>query len=253
MRIAIVGAGIGGLVLGLALRQRGISVEIFEQSSELTEIGAAVALSANATRELERLGLLDDVAAASTEPTELVWRDGRTGQRIAAHPVRSGDAYRKRFGSPYFGIHRASLQKVLGGAFGRDHLHLGHRLTDLTISEPRIRLLFEGGASHDADLVIGADGVRSVVRRWISGAVGTRFSRTSAFRGIVPRQRLHHLPDPEAIQFWMGPNAHLLHYAIGPAAEDINFFAVVEGPDAWEDDRWIASAGAGEALAAFRD
>ena len=244
--------GIGGLVLGLALRQRGLVAEIFEQSSELTEIGAAVALSANATREIERLGLLDDVAAASTEPTELIWRDGRAGQRIAAHPVRLKDAYRKHFGSPYYGIHRSSLQKVLGGAFGRQHLHLGHRLTDLAVAGSRLKLMFENGVTQDADLVVGADGVRSVVRRWITGNAGTRYSRTSAFRGIVPRHCLPSLPDPEAIQFWMGPNAHLLHYAIGAAAEDVNFFAVVEGPDVWEDDRWVAGAGPGEALAAFR-
>jgi salicylate hydroxylase len=252
MRIAIVGAGIGGLVLGLALRQRGMVAEIFEQSSELTEIGAAVALSANATRELERLGLLDSIAAASAVPTELIWRDGRTGQRIAAHRVRIDDAYRARFGAPYLGIHRANLQKVLGSAFGREQLHLGHRLIHMSVSDSRIKLVFENGTNWDADLVVGADGVRSPVRRWISGHAGTRFSGTSAFRGIVPRNRLPSLPDPEAIQFWMGPDAHLLHYAIGGAAEDVNFFAVVEGPDVWEDDRWIASAAPGEALASFR-
>ncbi len=93
MRVAIVGAGIGVLVLGLSMRQRGMVAEIFEQSSRLTEIGAAVALSANATRELARLGLLDDIAAESTVPSELIWRDGRTGQRIAAHPVRLDDEY----------------------------------------------------------------------------------------------------------------------------------------------------------------
>jgi salicylate hydroxylase len=252
MEIAIVGGGIGGLVLGSALRQRGMVAEIFEQSSELTEIGAAVALSANATRELERLGLLDGIAAASTEPTELIWRDGRGGQRIATHPVRLGDAYRKRFGAPYFGVHRASLQKVLGGAFDRNHLHLGHRLIDMFVAGSRMKLVFDNGITREVDLVVGADGVRSVVRRWISGIAGTRYSRTSAFRGIVPRHRLPSLPDPEAIQFWMGPNAHLLHYAIGGAAEDVNFFAVVEGPDTWQSDRWIANAGSGEALATFR-
>lgn len=252
MQIAIVGGGIGGLVLGLALRQRGMFAEIFEQSSELTEIGAAVALSANATRELERLGLLDGIAAASTVPTELIWRDGRTGQRVAAHPVRLGGAYRTRFGSPYLGIHRASLQKILGSAFGREHIHLGHRLIDMTVAGARMKLVFDNGATREADLVVGADGVRSVVRRWISGHVGMRYSRTSAFRGIVPRHRLPSLPDPEAIQFWMGPEAHLLHYAIGGDTEDVNFFAVVEGPVVWDDDRWIAPAAPGEALTAFR-
>lgn len=87
-RIAIVGAGVGGLTLSLSLRRRGLSADIFEQAHELAEIGAAVALSANGTRELARLGLLDALATVSTEPTEPVYRDGRTGERIAAHPMR---------------------------------------------------------------------------------------------------------------------------------------------------------------------
>lgn len=250
--IAIIGAGIGGLVLALALRARGIHAELFEQSAELAEIGAAVALSANATRELERLGLLDGLAEHSTEPTELIWRDGRTGERSAAHPVRLGGAYRKRFGAPYFGIHRASLQKVLSGAHGEDGLNLSHRLTAIAEDGDGVRLSFENGRTHHARLVIGADGVRSAVRRWVSGKVGTIYSRTSAFRGIVPRAALKSLPDPEAIQFWMGRDAHLLHYAIGGKAEDVNFFAVVEGPVHWPGERWIAPAAPGEAVEAFR-
>src|SRR3954462_6051301 len=118
LRIAIVGAGIGGLSLALALRERGLAAEVYEQAAELTEIGAAIALSANATREYARLGLLDELAAASTIPTELIYRDWRAGSRIAAHPVRNDNAYVGRFGAPYFGIHRADLQRTLSGAFG---------------------------------------------------------------------------------------------------------------------------------------
>ena len=70
-----------------------------------------VALSANGTRELDRLGVLDPIVGLSTEPTELIYRDGRTGARIVAHPVRQGQAYRLRFGAPYCGIHRAALQR----------------------------------------------------------------------------------------------------------------------------------------------
>jgi len=250
--IAIVGAGIGGLTLALALRQRGLSAEIYEQASELTEIGAAVALSANATRELQRLGVLDPLLAVATEPSELIYRDGRTGKRIAAHPVRIGGRYRDRCGAPYLGIHRADLQKTLSGALGGEGLHLGRRLVDLAERRDAVDLVFADGSVAQADLVIGADGVRSVVRRYVAGSDAVVYSGTSGFRGIVPVERLPTLPDPQAIQFWMGPDAHLLHYAIGGGGEAVNFLAVVEGPLVWPHaDKWLAEAGPDEALAAF--
>jgi salicylate hydroxylase len=253
IRIAVAGGGIGGLTLALALRQRGMEAEVFEQAPELGEIGAAVALSANATRELRRLGVLDAVAAASTEPTELIYRDWKDGRRIAAHPVRKDSRYRERFGAPYFGIHRADLQRALSGALGGAGLHLGHRLADIVDEGNAVGLEFTNGRSGRFDLVVGADGVRSMVRRFVAGDdEGTAYSGTSGFRGIVPAARLPSLPDPQAIQFWMGPNAHLLHYAIGGAGEDVNFLAVVEGPAAWpHGDKWQAEIGPGEAVAAF--
>ena len=85
LRIAIVGGGIGGLTLAVALRQRGIEADVYEQAPELAEIGAAVALSANSTRELRRLGVLDALTAVSTEPSELIHRNWQDGSRIAAH------------------------------------------------------------------------------------------------------------------------------------------------------------------------
>jgi 2-polyprenyl-6-methoxyphenol hydroxylase-like FAD-dependent oxidoreductase len=145
LRIAIVGAGIGGLSLALGLRERGVRAEVFEQAPELTEIGAAIALSANATREYARLGLVDELAAASTIPTELIYRHWQDGSRIAAHPVRKDDAYVCRFGAPYFGIHRADLQKTLSIAFGVEHLHLGCRLTNLVPERDSVMLEFANG------------------------------------------------------------------------------------------------------------
>lgn len=251
--VAIIGAGIGGLVLAHALRARGFAPEIFEQSTELTEIGAAIAVAANATRELERLQLLDDVRVASTEPTEVIHRDGRTGVRISSHPVGLGGSYEQRFGAPYFGIHRADLQKALSkGLAGA--IRLGHRLARLTESASSVRAEFDNGTTRDFDIVVGADGVRSLVRRFVSRKPGVVYSKTSAFRGIVPTRSLRELPDTQALQFWMGPRAHLLHYAIGAAGEDINFFAVVEGPENWpHGERWIVGAQPGEATACFAD
>ncbi|HYZ32748.1 MAG TPA: FAD-dependent monooxygenase [Crenalkalicoccus sp.] len=252
LRIAIVGGGIGGLTLALALRQRGMEAEVFEQAAELTEIGAAVALSANATRELRGLGVLDQLTAVATEPTELIFRSWRDGRRIAAHPVRQDGRYRERFGAPYLGIHRADLQRILSGALGGAGLRLGHRLVDLVEQGDGIGLEFADGRTAQADLVVGADGIRSLVRRFVASGEGAVYSGTSGFRGIVPAARLPSLPDPQAIQFWMGPNAHLLHYAIGGRGEDVNFLAVVEGPAVWpHGDRWQAVVEPGEALAAF--
>jgi salicylate hydroxylase len=251
-RIAIVGAGVGGLTLSLALRQRGISAELYEQARELAEIGAAVALSANGTRELDRLGLLDALIAVSTEPTELIYRDGRTGERIAAHPLALNGTYRKRFRSAFCGIHRAEFQRILGAALGKEHLHLGCRLTGLSTSGGRAVLSFAEGRPVEADLVVAADGVRSFARRYVVGRDALLYSRTSGFRGIVPVSRLPSLPDPQAIQFWMGPDAHLLHYAIGAKGDHVNFLAVVEGPRTWaHPEKGLAETTSEEALSAF--
>ena len=253
LRVAVIGAGIGGLALALTLRDRGIAASVFEQAPEMTEVGAAVGVGGNATRLLRRLGLLEELEAVATVPTELVYRHWRTGDRIAAHPVRQDDAYRRRVGAPWLGIHRAEYQRILSTAFGKEDLHLGCRLVGVVQEPDGVTLTFADGRVERADVVVGADGVRSAVRRWVSDDDDIVYSGTSGFRGIVPTAALTSLPDPEAIQFWMGPDAHLLHYAIGGAAEEVNFLAVVEGPRTWDPAaRWQADVEEDELLAPFR-
>ncbi|MGF1552297.1 MAG: FAD-dependent monooxygenase [Paracoccaceae bacterium] len=250
--IAVVGAGIGGLALALALQDRGLPVAVYERAEALAEIGAAIALSANATRELARFGCLPAIEAAACEPTELIYRRWRTQDRVAAHPVREGGAYRARFGASYFGIHRADLQRAMAAQVTDGTLRLGHALSGLTETDEGIRLDFEGRDSVVADIVIGADGIRSRVRDHVAGPDAVRYTGTSAFRGIVPVDRLPSLPDPQAIQFWMGPDAHLLHYAIGPEGGDVNFFAVAEGPAEWPDPRrWVIETDPDDPLRVF--
>lgn len=239
-RIGIVGAGIGGLTLALALRRRGLAADVYEQASELREIGAAVALSANATRELDRLGLLESIAAQACEPSELIWRGWADDRRVASFPVGLRGAYRAKYGAPYFGVHRADLQHVLGAAHGSRHLHLGYRLVGLRQERDVVRLEFANGQTAEVDLVIGADGVRSAVRGYVAGEERAAYTGSSAFRGIVPVRDLPSLPDARALQFWMGPGAHLLHYPIGPDGADIKFFAVVDRPPRWIHDTWTA-------------
>ncbi|HET9271852.1 MAG TPA: FAD-dependent monooxygenase [Vicinamibacterales bacterium] len=245
--IAVVGAGIGGLTLAIALRRLGIRVDVYEQTAELREVGAAVALSANGTRFFEQFGLIPRLAAHGAEVEALIWRDGRSGTLVGRHPV--GSEYRQRFGAPYLGIHRAELQAALSSAAGLDRIHLNKRLVDIDDSGARAVLRFEDGSTADADLVIGADGARSLVRRWMLGYDDALYSGCSGFRGIVPMDRVPSLPDPMALQFWMGPGGHLLHYPMGNG--DINFLLVERHPTPWPHRDWILPAVEGEQLRHF--
>ena len=141
-RIAVVGAGIGGLTLAIALRRYAIQVDLFEQTAELREVGAAVALSANATRFFEQYGL---ALGAGSDVSDLIFRDGRSGRLVGKHQV--GDAYRQRFGAPYVGIHRADLQAVLSAAAGLDCIHLNKRLIDIDDRGGRATLRFSDGTT----------------------------------------------------------------------------------------------------------
>jgi salicylate hydroxylase len=248
-RVAIVGAGIGGLTLGLLLRRHGVEAEIYEQAPELREVGAAVALAANGTRVLRHLGLGDELIEVSVEPTEVVYRHWATAERAVAFPMRS--VYNDQYGAEFLGLHRMSLQSVLLNSWGSGGLHLNARLERLEELADGIRLHFADGRSAEADVVVGADGVHSVVREWVTGGgPPPTYSGTSGFRGLVPIADLPSMPDPLAIQFWLGPGAHILHYPISGGL--INFLAVVPGPTTWPHSAWMLEEPPGTALAKFQ-
>ena len=248
-KIAIVGGGVGGLTLGLALREQGIEVDIYEQAAELREVGATVALSANATRFFERIGLSDKFAGVAFEIDSLIYRDGRSGQVIGKHSGKP--SYREQFGAPYWGVHRADLQKILSSALGMERIHLNKRLVNLTESADEVTLRFTDGSTAKANFVVGGDGARSTVRQWMLGYDDALYSGCSAFRGIVSPELLDKLPDPAAIQFWMGPGGHLLHYPIGNG--DQNFFVVERHPSPWPAREWTMPANEGDQLARLKN
>lgn len=249
--VAIVGAGIGGLSLALSLHARGVPVTVYEQAPVLREVGAAVGLSANGLRPLAELGLLDELDAVATEPSELIHRGWRTHDRITAFEVGAGRSYRARFGAPWLGIHRAEFQRVLASACPDGMVRLGTRVESVVDVGDRVELLLAGGEIVHAAVAVGADGVHSRLRGTVAPGAGPVYTRTTGFRGLVPVADLPSLPDPAAIQFWMGPDAHLLHYAIGPDAATVNFLAVLEGPDEWTGGPGPAAVPDGTLAAAF--
>ena len=163
--------------------------------------------------------------------------------------TRSGRPTASASGRRTSGIHRADLQAVLSTAAGLDCIRLNKRLVGIDDTGARATLRFDDGSTVEADSVVGADGARSFVRRWMLGYDDALYSGCSGFRGIVPMDKLPSLPIPTALQFWMGPGGHLLHYPMGHG--HINFLLVERHPSPWPSRDWAMPGSEGEQLRHF--
>lgn len=176
-KIAIVGAGIGGLTAAIALRRMGFSAELYERASELKEVGAAIALWPNATRVLRDLGVLDALLARS----DLIQRcEIRTWKGL---PVKKWRV--PKLETPAVFTHRADLQTVLAGAVPEDSIHLGRTGRSIEQNGQTVRLGFAEGGFVDCHVLVGADGLRSAVREALHGRHDPVYQGYTQWRAIV--------------------------------------------------------------------
>jgi salicylate hydroxylase len=219
--VAIVGGGIGGLTLATSLMQRSITVQVFEQDTELREIGAGVAIGGNATRLLDDLGV--GLAQVANMPPALEFRRWRDGELLWSHPI--GEWYRKEMGAPYLTLHRATLQRHLAAAVPSERIQLDHRLVGLSDEHAGVRLQFENGNDVVASVVVGADGIHSTARRYVCGDVAPAYSGEIGFRGVIPVGKSQDLPNPASLHCWCGPSTHAVYYGLD-RGELVNLLAV---------------------------
>ena len=245
LRVAVVGSGIGGLTAAIALQAKGFQVEVFDQASELSEIGAGVSLGGNGMRVLDALGLGRAVREVSANLRRIEFHHWRSGEIFYQHPM--GDWYDQRFGGPFLGIHRADFHQVLLSAFDGEP-RLGRRCVAVHESATGAELRFADGTTTEADLVVGADGLRSAVRDHVTGDEKAVFSAMSCYRGLVPVDRVPG-GDRFGLTFFLGPNRHLVVYPVR-GGELINFVAYVPDPE-WTLESWSFKSEPGEAVAAF--
>jgi 2-polyprenyl-6-methoxyphenol hydroxylase-like FAD-dependent oxidoreductase len=182
MRVIVIGAGIGGITAALALRQRGIEVEIFERARELTEVGAGISLWANALKALYRLGLEEALAANSfvSEDGALRTADGTILLRTSSRRMA------ERIGLPVMVFHRADLLDALRRAAEGIPVHLDRECRELQQDADGVTVRFANGSDTRGDAVVGADGLRSVVRECLGIPGPIRYSGYTAWRGIAP-------------------------------------------------------------------
>jgi len=181
-RVAIIGCGIGGLATAVALQRHGIEVAVYEQAPELGEVGAGVGLWANALRALDPLDMSDAVLALSAGP---VGQGVRSPEgRWLLHQPR--DAMQARWGAGFISVHRAELHALLASALDPATIRLGARCTGFEQKNGSVQVHFEGSPGIEADVLVGADGVHSVVRSGLSGPARLRYRGYTNWRGVTP-------------------------------------------------------------------
>jgi 2-polyprenyl-6-methoxyphenol hydroxylase-like FAD-dependent oxidoreductase len=186
MRVVIVGSGIAGLSLAVALRRVGVEVAVYERAAELTEVGAGISLWANALRALDYIGAGAAVRSAALPMTRSEFRV-RSGRRVAA-AYRAEDFERRHDFSPFIAmIHRADLVAALAGCLPVGVARYGFECTGVENVALRPQVLFRNGHTDEADVVVGADGIRSAVRASLFGTEEPRYSGYTCWRGIGPR------------------------------------------------------------------
>lgn len=245
-RVAIVGAGIGGLVAAMALSRRGLQVDVYEQAPELREVGVGLNLGPNGSRILHRWGMGDQLRDLAVRPTALEVRHWSDGRMLGWQPM--GEAWERKFGAPYYTIHRVDLHRMLVSEVPPGSVHLDCRLVNFVAEDGGVRLRFAGGGEAEADVLVGADGIHSIVRRAIVGPETAEFSGTSAFRGVAPVERLSGLPA-ETIFLWAGPRERLLCYPVS-GGRLLTVVAVVPG-ESQDIESWSAPGDPADLATAF--
>lgn len=220
LRIAVVGGGIGGLTAALALsRVEDLEVTVFEQASQLGEVGAGVGFAPNGMRMLGRLGITGaDLSAARYGEGSVYYRDDGTLIGEMTTSDSAGEFHT-------LGIHRADAVGALAAAIPAGTVRTGHRLVGLEERPASVRLEFENGVTDEFDGVVAADGIHSAVRAFVTQPTPPVSSGSIAYRGLVRADQLSEWPEGIA-QLWMGDGKHFLTYPVR-SGELINYVGFV--------------------------
>jgi salicylate hydroxylase len=232
--IAIIGGGLAGLATAHALAAFGFETEVFERAPTLGEIGAGINTSPQAVKALSAIGLGERLAAVGNVLPGFVTRDMHTGEQLERYD-RSVDL--ARYGAPHYSFHRADLMQALSSGLDPARLHLNHRLVALDERGATVRLTFANGAAREAALVIGADGIHSVVRHALYGDDHPTYTGQMVWRALlkgsdVPSSVL----EPTGRVQWLSGGRHFWAYYL--RGREVVNIVTQEDTDKWVEEGW---------------
>ena len=234
--VRINGTSIGGLTASLCLARKGFDVQVFEQAANIEEVGAGLQLSPNCSRVLHFLGLEPALREKAFLPEAAEIRDWKSGHLISSSPL--GLAAVRKYGFPYYHMHRADLLGILLEA-ANNHTNIEIQTDSLIerIEESADYVLLEShGNEVKGDILIGADGIHSVTRKFLFGGQAPRFTGNVAWRGVVNAGKIPAGMVRPVAGLWWGPGKHFVHYYVR-SGELINCVCVVE-KQGWELESW---------------
>lgn len=240
-KIKIAGAGLGGLTAAACLLKDGHDVEVFEQAPSLGEVGAGIQVSANASRVLRHLGVLDELKKTAVRPERIEFRLHQSAEVVST--LQIGEGHEAKFGAPYYHVYRPDLHAVLAEKVEMlkpGAIKLGKTVTGYKETESGVDLSLADGETRTGDVLIGADGIKSVVRAQMHGDEPANFTGNVAWRFMVPVEKLPEDFMPPIFVNWMGPEKHAVVYWVR-GGKLLNVVACVEKPE-WTHDGWTVKA-----------
>jgi salicylate hydroxylase len=245
-RVAIIGGGIGGLTAANALLRAGVEVSVYEAAGELKEIGAGVALHANAMRVLRFIGVEEAVRKVAGKTDYAVTRDGVSG-RIISKTSRARQVELQ--GIEPATVHRADLLDVLAAALPAGIASLGKKCVSVESGESSATARFADGTAAEADVIIGADGIHSAVRTTLFGPDAPRFTGKICYRSVIPTAAVRGgaLSDVAADNGqWLGPHGTIVLYPL--RGEELINVVCHYDDDSYRHESWVTECARAEVL-----
>ncbi len=211
----VIGGGIGGLATALALSRKGYSVHLIEKAIEFGEVGAGIQIAPNGSRALASLGVLDKIQSYAVFPQRLILVDALSGNLLTT--LDFGEKFQRAYTYPYLVMHRNDLLTILLDACRQSNtitLETHREIVEIADLTDGALVTCSDGSTYECDALIGADGLKSVVRKHILDDGNPVNAEFVAYRGAIPMEEVIESAGMDTIRYWIGPNLHLIQYPL---------------------------------------